>query len=85
MLSDSPADFKTFAEFQLRLRSGDVTIPAFEFPEPLQVECQHFVDSILAGETPLTNGRHGLEVVKVLAAAQRSMNETGRAVQIDKD
>jgi len=82
--ADSPADFKTFAEFQLRLRSGDVTIPAFDFPEPLQVECQHFVDCILNGETPLTDGRHGLEVVKVLAAAQRSIGEAGRAVQIDQ-
>jgi predicted dehydrogenase len=82
--ADSPSDFKTFAEFQLRLRSGDVTIPAFDFPEPLQVECQHFVDCILSGEAPLTNGRHGLEVVKVLAAAQRSMSEAGRAVPIDR-
>lgn len=81
--ADSPRDFKTFAEFQLRLRSGDVTIPALKFPEPLQVECQHFVDCILQHQQPLTDGRHGLEVVKVLVAAQQSMNDAGTAIRID--
>src|SRR5262249_15004588 len=64
--ADSPRDFKSFADFQLRLHSGDVTIPALQFPEPLQRECQHFVDCVLQRQAPLTDGRHGLEVVKVL-------------------
>jgi predicted dehydrogenase len=82
--ADSPPDFKTFAEFQLRLRSGDVTIPALRFPEPLQLECQHFVDCVRNGQTPLTDGRHGLEVVKVIEAAQRSMDEHGSTMQISR-
>jgi predicted dehydrogenase len=82
--ADSPRDFGSFAEFQLRLRSGDVTIPAFAFPEPLRTECQHFVDCILHGQRPLTDGRHGLDVVKVLTAAQRSMSDCGRAVPIER-
>ena len=80
--ADSPRDFKSFAEFQLRLRSGDVTIPALKFPEPLQLECQHFIDCILQKQLPLTDGRHGLEVVKILEAAQQSMANGGRAVRI---
>lgn len=80
--ADSPRDFKTFAEFQLRLRSGDVTIPSFKFPEPLRLECQHFIECIQEGKPPLTDGRHGLEVVKVLAAAQRSINDNGAVVRI---
>ncbi|MFI5364861.1 MAG: Gfo/Idh/MocA family protein [Candidatus Binatia bacterium] len=81
--ADSPRDFKSFAEFQLQLRSGDVTIPALKFPEPLRSECKHFVDCILQGHAPLTDGRHGLEVVKVLEATQRSMSNHGAAVTID--
>jgi predicted dehydrogenase len=80
--ADSPRDFKSFAEFQLRLRSGDVTIPALTFPEPLQVECQHFVDCIRNGQRPLTDGEHGLAVVRVLAAAQRSIGARGAPVAI---
>ena len=82
--ADSPRDFTSFAEFQLRLRSGDVTIPALEFPEPLQLECQHFVDCIRHGRPPLTDGRHGLDVVRVLAAAQQSISDCGRAVPIER-
>lgn len=82
--ADSPRDFGNFAEFQLALRHGDITIPALKFPEPLQLECQHFIDCIVNGASPLTDGRHGLEVVKVLEAAQRSLDEDGRSIPIEK-
>lgn len=80
---DSPRDFGSFAEFQLALRRGDITIPALKFPEPLQVECQHFIDCILDGRAPLTGGQHALEVVKVLEAAQQSLDADGRTVRIE--
>jgi predicted dehydrogenase len=80
--ADSPRDFGNFAEFQLALRHGDITIPALKFPEPLQLECKHFIDCIVDGSTPLTDGRHGLEVVKVLEAAQQSLDQDGRTVRI---
>jgi predicted dehydrogenase len=80
--ADSPRDFKSFADFQLRLRSGDVSIPALEFPEPLRTQCDHFIDCIVARRTPLTDGRHGVEVVKVLAAAQHSIRRGGMPVHI---
>jgi predicted dehydrogenase len=81
--ADSPRDFKSFADFQLRLRSGDVTIPAFKFSEPLQLECEHFIDCICGGKRPLTDGRHGAAVVRVLEAAQQSMHRSGAAVRIE--
>jgi predicted dehydrogenase len=71
---DDPAAYRTFGEFQLLLRAGDVLIPKLEFTEPLQLECQHFVDCIRTGETPRSDGRQGLRVVRALEAAQRSMS-----------
>ncbi|MGP1675100.1 MAG: Gfo/Idh/MocA family oxidoreductase, partial [Candidatus Limnocylindrales bacterium] len=65
--------YRTFGEFQLLLRAGDVLIPKLEFIEPLKIECQHFVDCIRSGETPRSDGRQGLRVVRTLEAAQRSM------------
>jgi predicted dehydrogenase len=65
--------YRTFGEFQLLLRAGDVIIPKVEFTEPLKVECQHFVDCIRSGETPRTDGRQGLQVVRALEAADRSI------------
>lgn len=81
--ADSPRDFKSFADFQLRLRSGDVTIPAIKFSEPLQLECEHFIDCIRNRTRPLTDGRHGAMVVRILEAAQESMRRGGAAVRIE--
>jgi predicted dehydrogenase len=79
---DSPRDFNDFGDFQLRLRSGDITVPALTVPEPLREECRHFIDCIRSGDRPLTDGAHGLRVVEILDAAQRSMQQHGRAVRI---
>lgn len=66
-------NFADFGEFQLLVRAGDVFIPRIEFVEPLKVECQHFVDCIYSGATPLSDGKNGLQVVEALEAAQQSM------------
>jgi predicted dehydrogenase len=66
--------FESFAEFQLLIRAGDVLIPQIEFSEPLRVETQHFVDCIVSGATPETDGQDGLRVVRALEMAQRSMD-----------
>ena len=70
---DTPPYTDTFADFQLSYRSGDVVIPNIRFEEPLRVECQHFVDSIVNGTKPQSSGRVGLRVIRVLEAAQRSL------------
>ncbi|MBN1478608.1 Gfo/Idh/MocA family oxidoreductase [Candidatus Sumerlaeota bacterium] len=62
--------FDSFAQFQLLHRAGDVWIPRIGFREPLQVEAQHFVDCVTRGERPLTDGKSGLDVVRILTAAQ---------------
>jgi UDP-2-acetamido-3-amino-2,3-dideoxy-glucuronate N-acetyltransferase len=43
--------------------------------EPLRLECQHFLDCVVSGETPRTDGIEALRVLRVLDAAQRSINE----------
>jgi len=72
----SLGSYETFGQFQLLLRAGDVLIPKIDFQEPLKAECQHFVDCILSGVQPMTDGREGLEVVRMLEAAQASLNGT---------
>src|SRR4029077_843046 len=70
----APGSYETFGEFQLLLRAGDVLIPKIDFVEPLKLECQHFVDCVTSGKTPITDGREWLEVVRMLEAAQASLN-----------
>jgi predicted dehydrogenase len=76
--SERLGDFGSFAEFQLLLRAGDVLIPRIDFVEPLQRECQDFVDCIRTGATPRADGLQGLRVVRALEAAQRSLAEGQR-------
>ena len=66
----------------LTVRSGDILIPKISLSEPLRLECQHFVDCIRERKTPLTDGVSGLRVVKVLAAAQASLEAGGAPVPL---
>ncbi len=77
---ETPPHYDTFAEFQYSYHYGDSYIPYVKQEEPLKVECQHFLDCIRSGQTPLTNGRHGTEVVKILEASSKSLRENGAAI-----
>jgi predicted dehydrogenase len=59
-------------------RSGDIWSPRVSNREPLRLECEHFVECIRAGGTPLSDGRSGLRVVRVLEALQRRLDATAR-------
>jgi predicted dehydrogenase len=66
----------------LTVRSGDIVIPKISLQEPLAIECRHFVECIRDRKTPLTPGEDGLKVVKVLAAAQASLDQGGVPVPV---
>jgi predicted dehydrogenase len=65
----------TFGEFQCSYRYGDVVSPHIRFTEPLRAECQHFVDCVTSGTESQSSGRVGLKVVKILEAANRSLQD----------
>jgi UDP-2-acetamido-3-amino-2,3-dideoxy-glucuronate N-acetyltransferase len=48
--------------------------------EPLRLECEHFLDCISNRKKPLTDGREGLRVIRVLNASQRSLDTNGQKV-----
>lgn len=78
---DAPVYTDGFEEFHCNYRSGDIVIPNIRFVEPLRQECTHFLDCINNHNQPCSSGVDGLQVVKVLEAAQRSMlNGSGREV-----
>ncbi len=71
-----------FGEFQYRVHSGDIHIPRIDMSEPLANECAHFVECALTGAKPRTDGQNGLRTVRVLEAAQRSLEQGGATVRI---
>ncbi len=70
---DSPTYTNGFGEFQCNYRSGDIIIPNIRIAEPLRQECQHFLDCISSNAKPCSSGIEGLNVVKILEAAEHSM------------
>ncbi len=59
-------------------RFGEITIPHIDWIEPLRLECEDFVNSIRTGTQPRAHGNAGLEVVRVLAAAQEALEAQER-------
>ena len=67
----------SFGEFQLTYRSGDILIPRLDTTEPLRLECAHFVECIRTGREPDASPRSGVDVVRVIQAAERSLRNAG--------
>ncbi len=66
----------------LTLRFGDITVPWVPMKEPLGIEVQHFLDCCSDGSTPRSDGRDGLNVVRVLEAVDISMAAGGAPAAI---
>lgn len=66
----------------VQYRIGDMYVPKLENREALAVEAQHFADCIIRGQKPLTGGEAGLEVIKILTAANQSLKQNGAPVEI---
>ncbi|MCI0562152.1 MAG: Gfo/Idh/MocA family oxidoreductase [Nitrososphaera sp.] len=54
----------------------------FDQDEPLRLECQAFLRAMATRRPPVTDGRSGLRVLKVLSAAQRSLVMNGEPVTL---
>ena len=67
----------SFGEFQLTYRSGDILSPRLDTTEPLYIECAHFLECIETGLVPDTSPRSGVDVVRVIQAAERSLRLGG--------
>jgi len=76
-------DFKSYGDFQLLLRSGDIFIPKINLTEPLEMEFAHFIECINSNSRPLSDGENGLLVVKVLEAASKSLKGGGVPVKVE--
>ena len=79
---ERPPHYNTFAEFQYAYHYGDTYSPFIKHDEPLKTECQHFVECINEGLVPLTSGATGLEVVRILEASSKSLQQNGAPVSL---
>lgn len=67
----------TEEQFRASYRHGGEMVYPINWREPLLVECEHFADCIRSNKQPRSNGQQGVKVIKVLEAAQRSLQNGG--------
>lgn len=63
-------------------RSGDMWAPRLDNTEALQTEALHFIDCIENNKQPETDGPAGLRMVNMIEAAEISLRDRGRLVEI---
>jgi predicted dehydrogenase len=78
-----PPHYDTFAEFTYSYHYGDSYVPYIKQDEPLKLECANFIESIREGTEPVTHGGLGMEVVRILEAANESLKQQGASVSLE--
>ena len=63
-------------------RTGDMWAPKVEQLEALHVELDYFADCITNNKTPFNDGHAGLRVVRMLEAAEASIQKRGELIRL---
>ncbi len=76
--ADKEAAYRTLINY----RTGDVWVPKLDPTEALSRVVTEFLESIETTRRPLTDGHAGARVVRLLEAAQASIKQGGRLVEL---
>jgi predicted dehydrogenase len=63
-------------------RSGDMWAPRLDNTEALQTEALHFIDCVEHQRAPETDGSAGLRMIHMIEAAEKSLKDRGRLVEL---
>lgn len=83
---DAGVDIKNTAsihEALVQYRLGDMYSPKIMQTEALELAAKEFLDSIIENREPLTSGKDGLDVVKILEVADLSLQNKGQLFDIN--
>ena len=75
-------DISDFTQFKAVLHEGDVTIPKISLGEPLRNQCKEFIDCVENRRRPLSDGRFGTLVTRVLSGALKSLRQKGEIIPL---
>lgn len=67
------------------LKNNSKTVISLAPAEPLNSECQHFLNCIKSREPPLTGIQNGIDVLTVLNAAQLSLDSKGKVISLKEN
>ena len=69
-------------ELLVSYRTGDMWAPKIEQTEALKSELAYFLDCIVNNKTPFNDGEAGLRVIRMLEAADQSVKQRGRVIEL---
>jgi predicted dehydrogenase len=69
-------------QMMIEYRTGDMWAPHLSAKEALHSEAAHFVDCIMNGSKPITDGAMGLRVVELMEAASQSLRQRGHPTEL---
>jgi predicted dehydrogenase len=72
-------------QLKIGYRAGDMWAPHLPAKEALETEVEHFIDCVRTGASPISNGITGLQVVRILEAASRSIRAQGNPVRLGNE
>jgi predicted dehydrogenase len=78
-------DPESFGEYTLTYRTGDIVSPRVDVVEPLLAEMADLCTSIRFGRRPRSSSRLGLDVVRMVEAADASLAQGGTRVELEVD
>ena len=67
-----------YIDHQAIINIGDVRIPKIEHSEPLKNQVEHFLECIVENKQPMTDAQDGINVIKVLEAAEKSLKSKSK-------
>ena len=72
----------SFGEYRLSYRTGDIVSPRIDVAEPLSLELDDFCRAVRTGASPRATVELGVDVVRVIEAAERSLTGGGTRTQV---
>jgi predicted dehydrogenase len=81
-VTPAPAEAVSYGEYHFLMRDGDIISPRIQVSEPLKNQSSHFLECVIGGSCPFTDGQDGLAVVQVMAAVDRSLERRGAPVEV---
>lgn len=78
---DHQVNWSAHAPYPVKAEAQSVP---FDSDEPLKLECEDFLRCMESREAPVSNGTRALEVLRVLAACQQSLERGGEKMPLDR-
>ena len=72
-------------QFKVNYKYGDISSPNIKNIEPLKTMCLHLIECIKNQKRPRSDGKSGLNVIRILESIDKSLKENGREIILEDD